>query len=99
MKIQLLLPAGEIHRNRTGIFKTALRYAPLTLSTLAALIPPDIDADVTVQDEGVEPLNLDFDADLVGISCITGTALRGYEIADKLRARGHTVVFGGVHAT
>src|SRR5204863_898456 len=46
MKIQLLLPAGEIHRNSTGIFKTALRYAPLTLSTLAALIPPDIDAEV-----------------------------------------------------
>ncbi len=99
MKIQLLLPAGEIHRNRTGIFKTALRYAPLTLSTLAALIPSDIDAEVAIQDEGVQPLDLDFDADLVGISCITGTALRGYEIADKLRARGHTVVFGGVHAT
>ena len=30
MKIQLLSPAGEIHRNSTGIFKTSLRYAPLT---------------------------------------------------------------------
>ena len=39
MRIQLLSPAGEIHRNGTGIFKTALRYAPLTLTTLAALVP------------------------------------------------------------
>jgi len=99
LKIQLLLPAGEIHRHQTGIFKRSLRYAPLTLTTLAALVPPEIDAEITIQDEGVQPLDLDFDADLVGISCITGTSLRGYTIADELRARGQTVVFGGVHAT
>jgi radical SAM superfamily enzyme YgiQ (UPF0313 family) len=99
MKIQLLLPAGEIHRNTTGIFKRSLRYAPLTLTTLAALIPDDLEVELTIQDEGVQPLDLDFAADLVGISCITGTAPRGYAIADELRARGHTIVFGGVHAT
>src|SRR5437660_7341056 len=99
MRIQLLSPAGEIHRNQTGIFKTALRYAPLTLTTLAALVPDDLNAAVTIQDEGVQPLDLDFEADLVGISAITGTALRAYAIADQLRARGHTVVLGGVHAT
>src|SRR5438132_961765 len=48
---------------------------------------------------GVQPLDLDFDADLVGITAITGTALRAYGIADRLRAGGHTVVIGGVHAT
>ncbi len=99
MKLQLLLPAGEIHRNETGIFKTALRYAPLTLTTLAAMVPPELDAEITIQDEGVQPLNLDFDADLVAISAITGTSLRSYAIADELRKKGHTVVFGGVHAT
>ena len=36
LRIQLLSPSGEIHRNGTGIFKTSLRYAPLTLTTLAA---------------------------------------------------------------
>jgi radical SAM superfamily enzyme YgiQ (UPF0313 family) len=99
MKIQLLSPAGEIHRNGTGIFKTALRYAPLTLTTLAALVPEELNAKITIQDEGVQPLNLDFDADLVGITAITGTALRAYRIADDLRAKGHTVILGGVHAT
>src|SRR5690348_8188883 len=99
MKIQLLSPAGEIHRNSTGIFKTSLRYAPLTLTTLAALVPPELEAEITIQDEGVQPLDLDFEADLVGITAITGTALRAYAIADRLRARGQTVVIGGVHAT
>lgn len=99
MKLQLLLPAGEIHRNQTGIFKKELRYAPLTLTTLAAMVPTELNADITIQDEGVQPLKLDFQADLVAISAITGTSLRSYAIADELRAKGHTVVFGGVHAT
>ena len=88
MKIQLISPAGEIHRSKTGIFKRSLRYAPLTLTTLAALVPDELDAEIIIQDEGVEPLDLDFSADVVGISAITGTALRAYEIADKLRAKG-----------
>jgi radical SAM superfamily enzyme YgiQ (UPF0313 family) len=99
MRIQLLSPAGEIHRGSTGIFKTALRYAPLTLTTLAALVPEELHAEITIQDEGVQPLNLDFEAELVGITAITGTAQRAYQIANELRARGHTVVIGGVHAT
>src|SRR5262249_35948028 len=99
MRIQLLSPAGEIHRNTTGIFKTSLRYAPLTLTTLAALVPPELDAEITIQDEGVQPLDLEFPTSLVGITAITGTAPRAYAIADRLRARGHTVVLGGVHAT
>src|SRR5437870_6080150 len=99
VRIQLLSPAGEIHRNTTGIFKTALRYAPLTLTTLAALVPKELDAEVSIQDEGVQPLDLNAEADLVGITAITGTALRAYKIADELRAKGRTVVIGGVHAT
>ena len=99
MKIQLLQPAGEIHRHQTGIFKRSLRYAPLTLSTLAALVPEEVNAEITIQDEGVQSLELDFEADLVGISAITGTAPRAYHLADQLRSRGHTVVLGGVHPT
>ena len=99
MRIQLLLPAGDIHRNTTGIFRRSLRYAPLTLTTLVALTPDELGADIVLQDEGVGPLNLDFEADIVGISAITGTANRAYDIADQLRARGHCVVLGGVHPT
>src|SRR5215207_4900526 len=98
-RILLISPRGPLYRNRTGIFKTSLRYAPLTLTTLAALVPEELQAEVTIQDEGVQPLDLDFPPSLVGITAITGTSLRAYDIADQLRAKGHTVVIGGVHAT
>ena len=62
-------------------------------------MPEDLHAEVTIQDEGVQPLDLDFEADLVGITAITGTSLRAYQIADELRAKGHTVILGGVHPT
>ncbi len=77
-----------------------MRYAPLTLTTLASLIPSEISADVTVIDEGVDEIHPDrIDADLVGISAITGTAPRAYEISAQLRHRGIPVVLGGVHPT
>ena len=72
---------------------------PLTLTTLAALVPPELDAEITIQDEGVQPLELDFPPSLVGITAITGTAPRAYDVVHQLRAKGHTVVLGGVHAT
>ena len=48
-------------------------------------------------DEKVEPLDLDQDVDLVGISALTTTVQRGYEIADHFRRRGIKVVMGGMH--
>jgi radical SAM superfamily enzyme YgiQ (UPF0313 family) len=40
-----------------------------------------------------------FDTDLVGMSTITATAPSAYALADRFRARGVPVVFGGPHAT
>jgi len=37
--------------------------------------------------------------DVVGVGIHTGNALRGYEIGTLARARGATVVFGGIHST
>ena len=77
-----------------------MRYAPLTLTTLASLVPPEIGAAVRIIDEGIEQIHADrIDADLVGITAITGTAPRAYEIAAQLRRRGIPVVLGGVHPT
>ena len=78
MKIALLSPRGPLYRHRSGIFGKSLRYAPLTLPTLASLIPPELDAEVVLFDEGIEEIPLDLEADLIGISLITGTAPRGY---------------------
>ena len=100
MKIVLLSPKGPLYRHRGGIFRRNLRYAPLTLTSLAALIPPELDARVDLMDEGVQEIDAHrLDADLVGITVITGTAVRAYELADHLRARGIPVVLGGPHVT
>jgi len=100
LRIVLLSPRGPLYRHRGGIWKKTMRYAPLTLTTLASLIPSEISADVTVIDEGVDEIHPDrIDADLVGISAITGTAPRAYEISAQLRHRGIPVVLGGVHPT
>ena len=99
MRIALISPKGPLYRHRGGIFKRSLRYQPLTLTTLAALIPPDIDAQVTLYDEGIQDVPLDLDADLIGMTVITGTARRSYELARAFRAQGKTVVLGGPHVT
>jgi radical SAM superfamily enzyme YgiQ (UPF0313 family) len=97
--IVLLSPRGPLYRHRGGIWKKTMRYAPLTLTTLASLVPPELNADVRIIDEGVDDIPDDLDADLVGISAITGTAPRAYEIAARLRSRCVKVVIGGVHPT
>lgn len=99
MKIKLISPSGLMYSKRWGLFPRALRYAPSTLTTLAALVPANLNADVEILDEGVEILNIDDKPDLVAISIITGTSERGYMIADSYRRRGIPVVIGGVHAT
>ena len=96
-RILLLSPRGPLYRHRTGIWKKSLRYAPLTLTTLASLVPEELGATVKIVDEGIADIDLDAEADLVGISAITGTAARSYELADHFRRRGIPVVLGGVH--
>jgi len=99
VKITLLMPQSEMYRKR-GIFGKALRYAPLTLTTLAALVPEELNAEIRIIDEGVEEFNIDaIDADIVGITCITANAPRVYELSCRLREMGVTVVIGGVHPT
>ena len=99
MKIVLLSPKGPLYRHRTGIFKKNLRYAPLTLTTLASLVPPELPHEVQIIDEGIEEIPLDLQADLIGITVITGSARRAYELSAHFRARGIRVVLGGPHVT
>jgi radical SAM superfamily enzyme YgiQ (UPF0313 family) len=73
-------------------------YAPTTLTTLAALVPPELGAQVRVVDEAIEETPSDFwDADLVGISAMTPDAHRAYLLADRARARGIATILGGLH--
>lgn len=98
-RIALISPKGPLYRHRGGIWKKSLRYQPLTLTTLAALIPADLSHSVELFDEGITDVPLDIEADLIGITVITGTAVRAYALADHFRQRGITVVLGGPHVT
>lgn len=93
------MPQGKIHR-KGGIFGRWLRYAPLTLTTLAALVPESLNAEIAIIDEGVEELDpASIEADIVGITCLTGISSHAYEISAQLRGRGITTVLGGIHPT
>ena len=61
----------------------------------AACVPAEHDLEFT--DENVDPVDLDESVDLVCISMmLTCQTPRGWEIADRFRARGIPVVFGGI---
>jgi radical SAM superfamily enzyme YgiQ (UPF0313 family) len=98
MKIVLMAPAGAMHRYN-GTFSRSLHYAPLTLTTLAALVPLELDATIQLIDETVEKIPLDIEADIIGMTVITGTSMRCYRYADYYRAKGIFVVLGGVHVS
>ncbi|HEY3914992.1 MAG TPA: radical SAM protein [Verrucomicrobiae bacterium] len=99
IRVVLVYPKGPLYRHRGGIWKKSLRYQPLTLTTLASLVPAELPVELRLFDEGISEMPLDVEADLVGLTVITGTASRAYELADHFRRRGITVVLGGPHVT
>lgn len=73
------------------------KFPPLGLLTIAGLTPPEFGVEFT--DENVSEINFDTDADMIAISVMTPLAHRAYEIADRFRAQGKTVVMGGIHVS
>ncbi len=69
-------------------------FPPLGLLTLAALTPPDYRVEVCDENAG-EEVDFDTDAEVVGITGYIIQIKRAFEIADRFRARGKTVVIGG----
>jgi radical SAM superfamily enzyme YgiQ (UPF0313 family) len=99
MKILFVMPRLGLYKRGRG-FRRNLTYAPLTLTTLASLVPKEMNAEMRIIDEGVEACNYDsLNPDIVCLTGITGHILRSYEIADSFRKRGITVIMGGVHTT
>lgn len=91
MRIELVFPASPA----SALIRSR------ALATLAALTPREFQ--VSLIDERLGPIDLqedlDFDADLAGITISTRNALRGYEIAQAYRDHGVKVVLGGIHAS
>ena len=73
----------------------AVKLPQLGLHTLASLTPNDIH--INIVDEEIEAIDFSVEFDLVGISCMTATANRSYQLSDMFRQRGTRVVLGGIH--
>lgn len=70
---------------------------PLALPLLASLTPENYS--IKLVDEEVERIPFNFKADIVGITSMVTNVKRGYEIADKFRKKGVTVIMGGSFTT
>jgi radical SAM superfamily enzyme YgiQ (UPF0313 family) len=97
MKVKMILPALTEAKSP---FWRPIKYSlfpPLGLATLAGYLPAHWD--IVLQDEHVERLELDDDADLVVIQVYITSAKRSYAIADHYRKKGAHVALGGLHVT
>ncbi len=95
-ELLLLQPAQD--KDRLGKHRRRKSSIPkLNLPILAA--HADKDFNVKIIDEAVDDIDFHFRPDFVGISVITQTAFRAYEIADKYREMKVPVVMGGFHVS
>jgi radical SAM superfamily enzyme YgiQ (UPF0313 family) len=100
MRILLIAPASGLWHgiaHRKTFNGKVFRFSMLSLLTLAELSPDD--ADITIVDEQIEKVPEYETFDLVGITVMTATAPRAYELASRFRQRGVPVVLGGFHPT
>ena len=91
MKLELIVPATQENLRK----RKKPPCPPLGLAMVAALTPPEVEVSLT--DENVTVIDFQKETDLVGITALTITAQRAYEIADTFRARGVKVILGGIH--
>ena len=90
MKFLLIYPKWEKLDRQTRFILPP--HGPVVM---AAALPADVE--VQFIDENVEPLDVNTDADFVGISTmLTAQVKRSWEIADAFRARGIKVICGGI---
>lgn len=101
MKILLLQPWHSEDKSYRSRLSSLITYAPLTLATLSALVPPELNCTVEAYDEIGGNLRLDGrkQYDIVAISTLTSNAPRAYMLAEHFRATGAYIVMGGYHPT
>ncbi len=82
---------------RSIIKKSQFAIPPLSLMILSSVEVPGVEQSIC--DMRFEEFPFDRQWDLVGISVQTGMAKKAFELADRLRSRGVSVVLGGAHVT
>ncbi|TDX33392.1 B12-binding domain-containing radical SAM protein [Rhodovulum visakhapatnamense] len=103
MRIYLIAPAPDDASDTTAEISMAGVKTPYTLSaaagivSVAALLPQE--ARIRLCDEVVQEVDLEAEADLVGLSINVSQVARGLELAAAFRRRGIPVVMGGAHVS
>ena len=101
MKILLVYPKSEYGigsgKKKKVWAASYFGYPSITIPHIAAITPRE--HSVEILDENYEDVDFEKEVDLVGISCLTETALHVYELSDEFRKRGKKVVIGGYHAS
>lgn len=96
MKIKLIYPKAVFGGERE-VYLPHLWFPLITFPILAAYTPGEIEVEIV--DEVIEAVDFDAPADLVGLTAMTISVYRAYEIADAFRQRGVKVIMGGFHAS
>ena len=100
MNILLVQPWSSSDGSYRSKLGCLISYAPLTLATLRALIPGDLEAEVDVCDEiAGDAMRRKKHYDIVAITFQTSVAVRAYELAAYFREKGSYIVVGGYHPT
>ena len=92
MKIYLISPT---HYTPDGNLVKSVHYwtSAITLPYLKALTPSE--HQVTFADEIMQDVDVNTDADLIGITAMGPQIARAYDLGDYFRSRGKKVVMGG----
>ena len=97
-KVLLIVPWDKKNGSYRSLLSFFIAYKPLTLPTLAALVPPELNAQVDVCDEMTQnPWRYTHKYDVVAISFVSCESHRAYQLAARYRRLGSHVVFGGYH--
>ena len=83
-----------------GTFSKLFCYPSLTLPTLAALVPTDINATITLCDEMCQKVDYDkVHYDVVALSFDTASSKQAYKHVAEFKKRGSYIVLGGYHVS
>ena len=97
MKKILLIQPSPYDQNHNPIKKKRLYFVGLAMPLLAAMMPDDWETEIIL--EIIDDVNMDTDADLIGISTMGHGVLRSIDLAKEFRKRGKTVILGGYMAS
>ncbi|OGO03699.1 MAG: hypothetical protein A2Y91_06685 [Chloroflexi bacterium RBG_13_54_8] len=99
MRVSLVEPRAPFYNFYSSVIKRLPMIGPIYLGTILK----NDGHDVAIYNENMRHLDLSEikDSDVLGISIMTATAPRGYEIAETMRSLNPKcrIIFGGCHAT